>query len=140
MQGIPGPGPLLSKLALGVSQDQLKAPLTAVKQQLRSQAKPASFESLVAQQLGVTEDQLKAAKDQAKQSAQSKDQFVSALAGALQVDPSRVTAAFDAARTQQQAEFKAERDAFVNALAQQLNVSPDAVSAAFTSHCGFKHH
>ncbi len=88
----------------------------------------------------MTEDQLKAAFGQAMANAHSKDEFVSALASALQVDLSKVTTAFDAARTAQQERWKAARAAFITALAQQLNVPEDKVAAAFDSHCGFKHH
>jgi len=126
--------------ALGVTKDQLKAALKAVKEQQDAAAKPPSLKDLVAQQLGVTSDQLKAAFEQARQQSDSKDEFEQAFAAALGKDVATVEAAYKAAGDQLKAELKARRDAFIQALATQLNLPVEKVDAAFTKSCDFKRH
>src|SRR3954468_7515895 len=126
---------------LGVTKEQLRTALKAVAEQQRAASRPPSFKDLLASQLGVTTDKLKAAFEQARASgADTKDEFLAAFASALGTDTAHVTAAMDAARTEQKAQFKAARDAFINALAAQLNVPVEKVDAAFDHNCGFRHH
>ena len=118
---------------LGVTKQQLRTALKAVKEQQRSAAKPASFKTLLAQELGVTREQVKAAFHQARASgADSRDEFKAAFATALGVDAARLDAAFKSAREAQKAAWKARRDAFVAALAAQLGVPTEKVEAAFS--------
>ena len=126
---------------LGVTKEQLKSALKAVKDQQQAAARPPSFKDLLATKLSVTDDQLKAAYQQARSSgAQSKDAFLAAFASALGTDSAHVTAAMDSARADAKAQWEAKRQAFINALAAQLNVDPAKVDAAFDKGCGFKHH
>jgi hypothetical protein len=120
---------------LGVTKAQLKSALKTVAEQQKAAAKPPSFKDLLAKQLGVTTDQVKSAAVAAK-GADSKDEWLAAFAGALGTDTAKVTAAFDAARTELKTQRQAARDAWVNALAQQLGVAPEKVAAAFER----KHH
>jgi hypothetical protein len=122
---------------LGVSKDQLKAALKAVRQQQAATPKP-SYKALVAQELGVTKDQLKAARKQARQTAGSREEFKQAFASALGKDVATVEAAYKAAREKLKAAWEARRDAFVQALAAQLGVSAEKVDEAFDHRCGFK--
>jgi 2-hydroxychromene-2-carboxylate isomerase len=122
----------LGRLAheLGVTKAQLKAALKTVAEQQKTAARPPSFKDLLAKQLGLTTDQVKAAAETAKSSgADTKDEWLAAFANALGVDVPTLTAAFDAARTEQKAQIEAACDAFVNALAQQLGVPAEKVAA-----------
>ncbi len=123
---------------LGVTKDQLRSALKAASEQQKAAAKPPSFKELLAQHLGVTTDQVKAAAEAAK-GADSKDAWLAAFANALGKDTATVTAAFDAARTDLKAQFKAAHDAFINAVAQQLGLPADKVAAAFERKHGKRH-
>ena len=125
---------------LGVTKDQLKTAMKAVREQQQAASRPAAYKDLVAQQLGVTTDQLKTAYKTARENAQSKEQFEQAFAAALGKDTATVEAAFKAAGDQLKTELSNRRDAFITALAAQLNLPVEKVDEAFTKSCGFKSH
>src|SRR3954468_15981971 len=126
---------------LGVTKEQLRDALKAVAEQQKAAARPPSYKELLASKLDVSTDQLKSAFEQARASgADTKDEFLAAFASALNTDSAHVTAAMEAARTEQKAQWKAAREAFITTLADELNVPVEKVEAAFDHGCGFRHH